>query len=84
MFLLVYIEFSLINYLIANINIAKRLILNSVARILDVRRKEFVLGIVNKLKDLLIPNKINKMLFFNPTTILGGLLLSKRYDFLTI
>jgi hypothetical protein len=84
MFLLVYIEFSLINYLIADINIAKRLILNSVTHILDVRRKEFVLGIINKLKEFLIPNKINKILFFNLITILSGLLLSKRYDFLTI
>jgi hypothetical protein len=84
MSLLVYIEFSLINYLIADINVAKESMLSSVARILDVRRKEFVLGIVNKLKNLLIPKKINKILFFNSTTILGGLLFSKRYDFLII
>jgi hypothetical protein len=84
MFLLVYIEFPLIDYLIADINIAKGLILSSVARILDIRRKEFVLGIVDKLKEFLILNKINKMLFFNPITILSGLLFSKRYNFLTI
>jgi hypothetical protein len=84
MSLLVYIEFPPIDYLITNINIAKGSMLSSVARISDIRRKEFVLGIVNKLKEFLIPNKINKMLFFNLITILGGLLLSKRYDFPTI
>jgi hypothetical protein len=84
MSLLVYIEFPLINYLITNINIAKRLMLSSIIYILDVKRKEFVLGIVNKLKEFLIFNKINKMLFFNLITILGGLFFNKRYDFLTI
>jgi hypothetical protein len=84
MSLLVYIEFSLINHLIADINIAKRLMLSSIACILDVRKKEFVLGIINKLKNLLIPKKIDKMSFFNLITILSDLLFSKRYDFPTI
>jgi hypothetical protein len=84
MFLLVYIEFSLINYLIANINIAKGSMLSNVTHILDIRKKEFVLGIVNKLKEFLILNKINKILFFNLITILSGLLFSKRYNFLII
>jgi hypothetical protein len=83
MSLLVYIEFPLIDHLIADINVAKGSMLSSVARISDARRKEFVSGIVDELKNLPIPNKIDGMSFFNPTTILGGLLPSKRYDFPT-
>jgi hypothetical protein len=84
MFLLVCIEFLLIDYPITNINIAKGSILSNITCFLDKYKKDFVLGIINKLKKLLIPSKIKGILFFNLTIILYSLFYSKRYDFLII
>jgi hypothetical protein len=74
-------EFPPIGHPIADINIAEGSMLSSIARLSDECRKDFASGIVDKLKKLPIPSRIEGMSLFNPITILDSLLPSKRYDF---
>jgi hypothetical protein len=55
--------------------------LSSAARCSGTERETFVSGVVNELKKLPIPSKIEGMSLFNPTTILSSLLPNKRYGF---
>jgi len=70
--------------LVANINVAKGLLLSNIARLSVVRRKTFVSGVINELKKLPPPSRIEGAILFNPTISLSVLLPSRRYDFPTI
>ena len=73
-----------IGYTIADINVAKGLMLSSVARRSEARRKVFVSGVVAALKELPLPSRTEGVSLFNPIIILGRSLRNRRYDFPTI
>ena len=73
-----------IGHTITDINVAKGMILSSIARLSQARRKAFVSGVVAALKELSLPNRIEGVSLFNPTIILGRWLRNRRYDFPTI
>jgi hypothetical protein len=68
---------------ITDISIAKGLFLSKVARLSATRRKTFASGVVDELKKLPLPSRIEGMILFNPTRVLG-VLLNRRYGFPTI
>jgi hypothetical protein len=55
--------------------------LNKKSRVLDIKRKNFILKVVDKLKKIPVPSRIKGMSLFNLIKILSSLLLNKRYNF---
>ena len=67
-------------YSTADTNAAKGHTLSSVARLSEQRRTAIVSQIVNDLKRLPAPRKVDRISLFRPALILHGHLPDRRYD----
>ena len=73
-----------VGYTIADINVAKGMLLSHVARQSEQRQKAFVSGVVTVLQKLQRPSRTEGVSVFNPIIILRRWLRNIRYEFPTI